>query len=102
MTRQLKDEGLITKRETDVFTMFQFSAGATIVNFFSSGTVLFTPALADGSPAVSSSIGLAVVVMFAFKFVGANLFRVYLNLTEGKNSDNTQHATTPSTREQAK
>ena len=29
MTRQLKDEGLITKRETDVFTMFQFSAGAT-------------------------------------------------------------------------
>ena len=40
--------------------------------------------------------------MFAFKFVGANLFRVYLNLTEGKNSDNTQHATTPSTQEQAK
>ena len=102
MTRQLKDEGLITKRETDVFTMFQFSAGATIVNFFSSGAVLFTLTLADGSPAVSSSIGLAVVVMFAFKFVGANLFRVYLNLTEGKNSDNTQHATTPSTQEQAK
>ena len=63
---------------------------------------LFTLTLADGSPAVSSSIGLAVVVMFAFKFVGANLFRVYLNLTEGKNSDNTQHATTPSTQEQAK
>ncbi|WP_421190028.1 nucleoside recognition domain-containing protein [Aeromonas enteropelogenes] len=102
MTRQLKDEGLISKRETDVFTMFQFSAGATIVNFFSSGAVLFTLTLTDGSPAVSSSIGLAVVVMFAFKFVGANLFRVYLNLTEGKNSDNTQHATTPSTQEQAK
>ncbi|ADV89308.1 YjiH family protein [Vibrio vulnificus] len=84
MTRQLKDEGHLTKRETDVFTMFQFTAGATIVNFFSSGAVLFTLTMADGSPAVMSSIGLAVAVMFVFKIVGANLFRIYLNLTEGK------------------
>lgn len=99
MTRQLKDEGLITQRETDVFTMFQFSAGATIVNFFSSGAVLFTLTLADGTPAVASSIGLAVIVMFAFKFVGANLFRLYLNLTEGKTSESTP---TSSPQEQAK
>lgn len=84
MTRQLKDEGRLTKRETDVFTMFQFTAGATIVNFFSSGAVLFTLTLADGSLAVTSSIGLAVAIMFVFKFIGANLFRIYLNLTEGK------------------
>lgn len=84
MTRQLKDEGQLTKREADIFTMFQFSAGATIVNFFSSGAVLFTLTLPDGSLAVSSSIGLAVAVMFIFKFVGANLFRLYLNVTEGK------------------
>jgi len=84
MTRQLKDEGHLTKRETDVFTMFQFTAGATIVNFFSSGAVLFTLTMADGSLAVTSSIGLAVVIMFAFKFIGANLFCVYLNVTEGK------------------
>ncbi|MGF1768948.1 YjiH family protein [Enterovibrio makurazakiensis] len=84
MTRQLKDEGHLTKREADIFTMFQFSAGAAIVNFFSSGAVLFTLTLMDGSLAVSSSIGLAVAVMFVFKFVGANLFRVYLNITEGK------------------
>ncbi|MBV7297559.1 nucleoside recognition domain-containing protein [Enterovibrio paralichthyis] len=84
MTRQLKDEGHLTKRETDIFTMFQFSAGATIVNFFSSGAVLFTLTLADGSLAVTSSIGLAVGVMFIFKIVGANLFRIYLNVTEGK------------------
>lgn len=84
MTRQLKDEGQLTKRETDIFTMFQFSAGATIVNFFSSGAVLFTLTLADGSMAVTSSIGLAVGVMFIFKIVGANLFRVYLNITEGR------------------
>ncbi|GMM87795.1 nucleoside recognition domain-containing protein [Vibrio fortis] len=84
MTRQLKDEGHLTKRETDVFTMFQFTAGAAIVNFFSSGAVLFTLTTIDGSLAVSSSIGLAVAVMFVFKFVGANLFRIYLNITEGK------------------
>ncbi|MGY6038635.1 nucleoside recognition domain-containing protein [Aeromonas sp. AE23HZ002T15] len=99
MTRQLKDEALITQRETDVFTMFQFSAGATIVNFFSSGAVLFTLTLADGTPAVASSIGLAVIVMFVFKFVGANLFRLYLNLTQGKSDEST---TTSSVQEQAK
>ncbi|NOH60413.1 nucleoside recognition domain-containing protein [Vibrio sp. RE88] len=90
MTRQLKDEGRLTKRETDVFTMFQFTAGATIVNFFSSGAVLFTLTLADGSLAVTSSIGLAVTIMFVFKFVGANLFRIYLNITEGKQDKDTQ------------
>ncbi|MDA0149082.1 MULTISPECIES: nucleoside recognition domain-containing protein [Vibrio] len=88
MTRQLKDEGRLTKRETDVFTMFQFTAGATIVNFFSSGAVLFTLTMADGSLAVTSSIGLAVAIMFVFKFVGANLFRIYLNITEGKEDKN--------------
>lgn len=84
MTRQLKDEGLLTKREVDIFTMFQFSAGAAIVNFFSSGAVLFTLTLLDGTLAIPSSIGLAVAMIFIFKFVGANLFRIYLNLTEGK------------------
>ncbi|NRF23869.1 YjiH family protein [Vibrio coralliilyticus] len=90
MTRQLKDEGRLTKRETDVFTMFQFTAGATIVNFFSSGAVLFTLTLTDGSLAVTSSIGLAVAIMFVFKFVGANLFRIYLNISEGKQDKDTQ------------
>ena len=88
MTRQLKDEGRLTKRETDVFTMFQFTAGAAIVNFFSSGAVLFTLTLVDGSMAVTSSIGMAIAVMFVFKFVGANLFRIYLNITEGKEDKN--------------
>ncbi|MGR5410205.1 MULTISPECIES: nucleoside recognition domain-containing protein [Vibrio] len=91
MTRQLKDEGHLTKRETDVFTMFQFTAGATIVNFFSSGAVLFTLTMADGSLAVTSSIGLAVVVMFAFKIIGANLFRIYLNITEGNEDKQEQN-----------
>ncbi|MBB1315511.1 MULTISPECIES: nucleoside recognition domain-containing protein [Aliivibrio] len=100
MTRQLKDEKHLTKRETDIFTMFQFTAGAAIVNFFSSGAVLFTLTNPDGSLAVPSSIGLAVIVMFAFKFVGANLFRIYLNITEGKedkNSDNNDKKMTEET-----
>lgn len=84
MTRQLKDSGELTQRETDIFAMFQFSAGATIVNFFSSGAVLFTLTLSDGSLAVPASMGLAVGIMFVFKFIGANMFRLYLNVTEGK------------------
>ncbi|MEC6822584.1 nucleoside recognition domain-containing protein [Photobacterium piscicola] len=93
MTRQLQDEGHLTKRETDIFTMFQFSAGAAIVNFFSSGAVLFTLTTASGEPAVTSSIGLAVAIMFIFKFVGANIFRIYLNITEGKDNKNTKPTT---------
>ncbi|USD66952.1 nucleoside recognition domain-containing protein [Vibrio sp. SCSIO 43136] len=84
MTRQLKDEKQINDREASIFAMFQFSAGATIVNFFSSGAVLFTLAYADGSMAVTSSIGLAIGMIFIFKFVGANLFRLYLNITDRK------------------
>lgn len=84
MTRQLKDEGHLTKRETDIFTMFQFTAGAAIVNFFSSGAVLFTLTHHDGSLAVPSSIGVAIAVIFVFKFIGANVFRFYINLVDGK------------------
>nr|WP_086938114.1 nucleoside recognition domain-containing protein [Thaumasiovibrio occultus] len=89
MTRQLQEEGKLTQRETDVFAMFQFSAGATIVNFFSSGAVLFTLAYADGTPAVTSSIGLAVAIMFIMKIVGANIFRFWLQFAD-KKSANTQ------------
>lgn len=84
MTRQLKDEKQLSDRQVNIFTMFQFSAGASIVNFFSSGAVLFTLTLADGSLAVTSSLGLAIMMIFIFKILGANLFRLYLNVTEGK------------------
>ncbi|UJF16923.1 YjiH family protein [Vibrio sp. SS-MA-C1-2] len=89
MTRGLLDEGHITQKECDVFTMFQFSAGATIVNFFSSGAVLFTLTAMDGSTAVPASIGLCLVVMLVMKVVGANLFRIYLNFEEKRSSKKT-------------
>lgn len=52
LTRVLADEGQITEKEKTIFTMFQFSAGAMITNFFSSGAVLFTLVALDGSHAV--------------------------------------------------
>ncbi|TQI79377.1 nucleoside recognition protein [Serratia fonticola] len=80
LTRKLVDEKQITENEKDVFTMFQFSAGAMITNFFSSGAVLFTLVAVDGTLAVPASIGLCIVVMFFMKIVGANILRLLLKM----------------------
>ncbi len=81
LTRALYDEGKISERERDIFAMFQFSAGATITNFLSSGAALLalTAVAANGeAEKVPTSIGVCLAVMFIFKFVGANLMRLYL------------------------
>ncbi|MFB0709875.1 nucleoside recognition domain-containing protein [Buttiauxella noackiae] len=91
LTRVLADEGQITDKEKTIFTMFQFSAGAMITNFFSSGAVLFTLVAIDGTHAVPASIGLCVAVMFIMKIVGANVMRLVLNVTERKQSAEVQH-----------
>lgn len=85
LTRNLADEGQITENEKDVFAMFQFSAGAMITNFFSSGAILFTLVAADGTAAVPASIGGCIAVMFMMKIVGANLMRLVITFT-GKNA----------------
>ena len=68
--------------------MFQFSAGAPITNFLSTGTALLgltAAAVAGGDAAkVPASVGICLGVIFIFKFVGANLMRLYLRLTVGK------------------
>ena len=79
LTRNLADEGQLTEREKDVFAMFQFSAGATITNFFSSGAILFTLVAVDGTAAVPTSIGMCILVMFIMKIVGANMLRLVIN-----------------------
>ena len=84
MTKSLIDNKDLTAKEADVFTAFQFSAGAMIVNFFSSGAILFTLTDANGELAVPASIGLCFMVMLVFKVVGANFMRLYITLTEGK------------------
>ena len=84
LTRSLADEGELSEKEKDVFAMFQFSAGAMITNFFSSGAILFTLVALDGGPAVPTSIGACIAVMFIMKIVGANIMRLFLNLGDKK------------------
>lgn len=91
VTRNLTDEGQITPDERDVFAMFQFSAGAMITNFFSSGAVIFTLILADGTHAVPTTIGACIVVMFIMKIVGANILRIILKMGK-KRVEQTQPA----------
>lgn len=82
LTRNLADEGQITEKEKDVFAMFQFSAGAMITNFFSSGAILFTLVAVDGTAAVPTSIGACIMVMFTMKIVGANILRLILKFID--------------------
>ena len=90
LTKNLVADGELEGDEVDIFTTFQFSAGATIVNFFSSGAVLFTLTNADGAIAVPTSLGTAIGVMFIFKIIGANIMRVYLKTQSKKSSVNVQ------------
>ncbi|MBO9482973.1 nucleoside recognition domain-containing protein [Salinisphaera sp. G21_0] len=86
LTKSLADEGELTATEKDVFTAFQFSGGALIVNFFGSGAILFTLSDTTGA-AVPGSIGLALAVMFIFKIVGANIMRFYLKTIDKKSGE---------------
>ncbi|EHM53891.1 nucleoside recognition domain-containing protein [Cardiobacterium valvarum] len=87
LTRALYDQGQINAREREIFCMFQFSAGATITNFLGSGAALLalTSVAADGTTqGVPTTIGICFAVLFLFKFFGANLMRLYLNLADRK------------------
>lgn len=61
LTRQLKDDNILTAKELNNFAAFQMTADALITNFLSSGAVLFTLLAADGKPAVRSASVLAWV-----------------------------------------
>lgn len=89
LTRALYDEGKLNAQERDIFAMFQFSAGAPITNFLSSGAALLAltaaAAVAGGeAEKVPTTIGACLGVIFIFKFVGANLMRFYLRLVARK------------------
>ena len=76
LTRQLKDDNVLTDREINNFAAFQMPADACITNFFSSGAVLFTLLAADGKPAVPVSLGVCLGVLLVGKVCGANLMRL--------------------------
>lgn len=74
MTRALRDEGEITENERTIFGMFQFTAGATITNFLSSGTAIIV--IVDKF--IPPIILISFIVMFGFKVLGANIMRFYV------------------------
>ncbi|MDY6010428.1 MAG: nucleoside recognition domain-containing protein [Duodenibacillus sp.] len=84
LTRQLKDEKVLTDDEIHIFCAFQLAADAPITNFFSSGAVLFTLVAADGKIAVPASLGLCLGVIFAGKILSANLMRLILKRSRAK------------------
>lgn len=69
MTRGLYEEGLINDRENLIFTAFQYSAGALLTNFLSSGAGLFM--------FLEVPIFVPLGIAFGFKFISGNLIRLY-------------------------
>jgi nucleoside recognition membrane protein YjiH len=76
MTKQLREADLINEAEKTIFAAFQFSAGATITNYLSSGAALFD--------AIKVPIVLPLILMFVLKVFGANLMRLYLKRETAK------------------
>lgn len=72
MVKELVDAGQITDEERSVIISYQTSASAFITNYFSSGAAVFSFMLVP--------IIVPIIVMFAFKIIGANLMRLYLKI----------------------
>lgn len=70
MTRELYDNNNITSRERLIFCAYQLSADGTITNYLGTGSALFAM--------MSVPIITPLIVIIIFKFIGANLFRIYL------------------------
>lgn len=71
MTRALREENAISEKEKTIFCAFQFSAGAPITNYLSSGAALFS--------FITVPIIVPLGLIFVMKVVGANAMRLYLN-----------------------
>jgi len=72
MTAGLHEEDKLNDRERLIFTQFQFTAGGTLTNFLGSGAAFF-PVIAEVGVPVLTPMAL----IFLFKFVAANLMRLY-------------------------
>lgn len=76
MTKELVESGDITDDERTIFSTYQISAAATITNYFGSGIALFA--------FIEVPILVPFFVMVAFKIFGANLIRIYIRYSKGK------------------
>ncbi len=72
MTRALAQEGEITERDKVIFAARQTSGSANITNYFSSGVAVFT--------FLGRRSSFPLVVILLFKFIGANLLRIWINI----------------------
>ena len=78
MTLDLHKEGEITDNQKSIFAAFQFSAGATITNFFATGGALYALTTATGETAVQVPMILPLALIFVLKVFGANVMRMYV------------------------
>lgn len=80
MTKALYEQKIINDKERLIFAAFQFTAGGTITNYMSTGSALFS--------FLTVPIIWPLVVLFMMKIVGANIMRVFLNVTSRKEAAN--------------
>lgn len=79
MTRELYEKNFISDNERTIFGAFQFSAGAAITNYLTTGAALF--------PFLSISIIIPLGIILFYKVVGTNIMRCYLTLITPKYSE---------------
>ena len=70
MTKELAEEGVITEQERAIFACWQTSGSAILTNYFSSGAALFAT--------ITVPVITPLAVILVFKFIGANLLRVWI------------------------
>lgn len=83
MIKELKEADKITDDERTIAITYQTSASAFVTNYFSSGAAVFGIMLVP--------IIVPLLVMVVFKFVGANLIRVYLKTVAKEATGGPQH-----------
>lgn len=73
MTKQLYEDGSITNDERSIFVAYQYAGSAVILNTINTQAPLLPMSLL--------ALGPLIVVLFICKVFGANLLRIYINLT---------------------
>lgn len=71
LTKELYDEGQISKKELVVMSAWQYSGAGLINNYFAIGSALFA--------VLAAPVIIPLLLMFVLKFVGAILVRFVLN-----------------------
>ncbi|QCR37189.1 nucleoside recognition domain-containing protein [Nissabacter sp. SGAir0207] len=76
MTKELAESKVITEQERAIFATYQTSGSAIITNYFSSAAALFS--------VITVPVITPLAVILLFKFIGANLLRVWIFALESR------------------